>query len=378
MAYSVKTVVDRRTMRDFLRLPFRVYRGNPHWVPPLSSEVRRTLNASKNPYFADATLDLFVCASDGLPVSRAALVVNEAHCSKSGARAGFFGFFESFDDQDGVNTLFEAVERRCRERNVASLEGPFNPNHYSELGLLVDRYDEDQGFFEPYNPGYYHRLLAGAGFERGVTLFTGRNGDVRSYLRNRYGPPPPGSASPRGFVVRTFDPARMEEDLEKIRVVFNDAFSSNWNFLPASPEEHRFAAKYLKQITEPRLVTIVEHRGEPVGVLMCVLDVNPLLRRMNGRVGPLTYCRFLAGKRRLRTLVVYAVGIRKSYRRTRVFTLLLDSMRRMADSFDVMVCTWMHPANVISVSTASRVGLVPYKHLQMYAKNVTGRGGART
>jgi len=357
-------------MRDFLRLPFRVYRGNPHWVPPLATEVRRTLDPSKNPYFADATLDLYLVRAGGTAVARAALIVNEAHCRKAGVRAGFFGFFESLEDQEAVELLFAAVERRCRERGVTLLEGPFNPSHSSELGLLADRYDEDQGFFEPYNPSYYHRLLSGAGFQKGVLLFTGRNGDARSWLRAMYGPPPSGPPSAPGLVVRAFDPGRRDEDLEKIRLVFNDAFDRNWHFLPASPEEHRFAAKYLDLITEPPLVTIAEHRGIPVGVLLCVPDINPLLRRMNGRIRPLGYCRFLAGKKRIRTLIVYAVGIRKAYMRTRVFTLLLDSMRRMAESFDVLACTWMHPGNVMSVATAARVGLAPYKHLQMYEKEI--------
>jgi hypothetical protein len=167
----------------------------------------------------------------------------------------------------------------------------------------------------------------------------------------------------------------MDHDLERVRRVFNDAFASNWHFLPATAEEHRFAAKYLRVITEPELVTIVEHKGEPVGVLMCVLDINPLLRRMNGKAGPLKYLRFLDGKKRIRTLVVYAVGIRKAYKGTRVFTLLLESMRRMAESFDVMTCTWMHPDNPVSVATASRVGLIPHKHLQMYRKRIPTEEG---
>ena len=375
MDYEIKAVDDRRTMREFLGLPFRVYRDNPHWVPPLRAEVRRTLDTSKNPYFADATLDMYVCSCDGLPVARAALVVNREHCRKFNTRTGFFGFFESLDDQDCVNRLFAAIERRCRDLHVDTLEGPFNPNHYSELGLLADHYDEDQAFFEPYNPEYYHRLLSGAGFSKGETLFTGRNGDIRGYLRSRYGPPE--ETPPCGdYVVRSFNLSRLEEDLEEVRDVFNDAFSSNWHFLPAARQEHLFAAKYLRVITEPELVTIVEHRGRPVGVLMCVLDVNPLLRRMNGRVGPLKYIRFLRGKKRVRTLVLYAGGIRKSYQRTRVFTLLLESMRRMADAFDVLTCTWMHPGNKLSVATASRVGLVPHKHLQIYRKQISpGKGG---
>lgn len=376
MEYQVARIDDRRGLRDFFHLPFRVYRGNPHWVAPMTAECRRTLDPSKNPYFADATLDLFVCSSSGIPVSRVALVINREHCRRFNVRTGFFGFFESLDDQDAVGRLFSAVDRRCRERHIDGLEGPFNPNHYSELGMLADCFDEDQGFFEPYNPKYYHGLLEGAGFEKAECLFTGRNDDVRGYLRNRYGPPP-GLPSPGEYVVRSFNLSRMDGDLEKVREVFNDSFSANWHFLPATGEEHRFAAKYLRVITEPELVTIVEHRGNPVGVLMCVLDINPLLRPMHGRAGPLKYLRFLDAKKRIRTLVVYAVGIRKAYQGTRVFTLLLESMRRMADSFDVMTCTWMHPGNPLSVATASRIGLLPHKHLQMYRKNISSEEGGR-
>jgi len=377
MEYQVATVDDRRGLKGFLQLPFGVYRGNPHWVPPMTAECRRTLDTRKNPYFADATLELFVCSSGGFPVSRVALVISGAHCRKFNVWTGFFGFFESFDDQEAVGRLFAAVDRRCRERRLECLEGPFNPNHYSELGLLADCFDEDQGFFEPYNPPYYERLLAGAGFEKAECLFTGRNVDVRAYLRNRYGPPPELPA-PGEYVVRSFNLAHTGRDLERVREVFNDAFSSNWHFLPATAEEHRFAAKYLRAITEPELVTIVEHRGKPAGVLMCVLDINPLLRCMDGRTGPLKYLRFLDAKKRIRTLVVYAVGIRKAYQGTRVFTLLMDSMRRMADSFDVLTCTWMHPGNPLSVATAARVGLQPHKHLQMYRKDISSEeGGGR-
>jgi len=128
-------------------------------------------------------------------------------------------------------------------------------------------------------------------------------------------------------------------------------------------------------ITEPGLVTIVEHRGESVGVLLCVLDVNPALRRMEGSAGPVKYIRFLRDRKRIRTLVVYAVGIRKAYQGTRVFTLLLGSMRRMAERFDTLTCTWMHPANFLSVAAAQRIGLEEHKHLLIYRKRLGAAEG---
>ena len=369
MHYEVRAVGSGSGLRDFLRLPFAIYRGNPHWVPPMLAEVRRTLDTGKNPYFADASLDMFVCYGDGVPCARAALVVSGAHCRKFNVRTGFFGFFESVDETACSQKLFAEIERRALERGVDTLEGPFNPNHYSELGLLADHYDEDQGFFEPYNPPYYHNLLRNSGFEAGETLFTGRREAIREFMHERYGPPP-GEEAAGEYAVRCFNLSRMNGDLEEVRGVFNDAFESNWHFIAATAAEHEFAAKYLRMITEPGLVTIVEHRGKPVGVLMCVLDVNPALRRMSGTAGPLKYFRFLRDRKTLRTLVVYAVGIRQAYQGTRVFTLLLASMRRMEERFDTLTCTWMHPANTLSVATAARVGLEEHKHLLIYRKRL--------
>ncbi len=374
MGCTVEAVSDRRTLNDFLNLPSIVYRDDPRAVLPVRSSVKRVLDVRANPYFESASLDMFVVYREGRPVSRAVLVVSREHCRTFNERTGFFGFFESLDDREGAEALFSRIEGTARAQNVTALEGPFNPNHYSELGLLADHYDEEQGFFEPYNPPYYHRLLGEAGFVPTERLYTGRNDAVGPYLRKRYGPVPDPPA--RGdYTVRMFDLSRMDRDLECVRTVFNDAFAGNWHFLPASEREHRFSAKYLKLITEPRLVTIVEHRGTPAGVLMCVLDVNPLLRRMHGSAGPVKYVRFLSAKKRIRTLVVYAVGIRKGYRGTRVFTLLMDSLRRMADSFDVLTCTWIHPENVLSVKTAARVGLTPFKHLLIYRKDLPRSGG---
>jgi len=376
MRYEVREVSDRSGLRDFLHLPFVLYQGNPHWVPPLLAEVRRTLNTRKNPYFADASLEMFVCYDNGVPSARATLVVSEAHCRRFGVRTGFFGFFESVDDSACAASLFSELEHRASAHGVDTLEGPFNPNHYSELGLLADHFDEDQGFFEPYNPPYYHGLLEDAGFHKGESLFTGRREGICEYMRSRYGAPP-GVNPPGEYVVRNFDLSRLKSELEAVRGVFNDAFDSNWHFIPASTAEHRFAARYLRMITDPDLVTIVEHRGRPVGVLLCVLDVNPALKRMKGAAGPVKYIRFLRERRTIRTLVVYAVGIRKAYQGTRVYTLLFDSMRRIVDRYDALTCTWIHPGNFLSVATASRVGLEPRKHFVIYRKRLTNGIGGR-
>jgi hypothetical protein len=366
MGYAVRTVCDRQTMNDFLRLPWRIYDRDPQWVPPILTEVKRTLDPHRNPYFVDASLQLFVCYDDDVAVARTMLVIKQSQEERSGVKTGFFGFFEAMDDVRAVQFLFAKVRKQCEMSNVRQLEGPFNPTHYSELGVLVDGFDSPPSFFQAYNPEYYAKLLEGAGFSRVESLFTGRNEHVHKALLKWRGRNVPNEVM-GGYRLRHLDARMLDEELDIMRDVFNDAFSSNLHFLPVSKEEYRFSSRYLSLVTDPELIYLVEHHGKPVAVLMCVLDINPLLRRMNGKVGPFKYIRFCRERKKIRTLIVYAVGIKKAYQRTRLLFLLYGAMYSMASRFDRIECTWISEGNVLSARAATRLGMKANKRFAMYA-----------
>jgi hypothetical protein len=354
-------------MRDFLRLPTEIYHGDPSWVPPLSSEVRRTLDEERNPYFTKASVRLYVCYADDRPVARTAIVLNPEHWEKFGERVAFFGFFESMNDSEAVHFLFNEVEEAAENRGVTLLEGPFNPNHYSELGIQVDRFGTPPAFFQTYNPPFYPALLEAAGFCRIKTLHTRKNEHIREFVQEHYGNDfaTCGSA---GYTVRSFNMNDFEAELERIREVFNDAFYSNWHFLPLTREEYLFSAKFLNLVTFPELITIVELEGEPVGVLECVLDINPLLKRLSGKAGPIKYLNFLRARKQIRNLIIYAVGIKKAFQGTRVYKLLLDSMCSLALDYDTLETTWMSDENLLASRAAEHLGLQRYKEFSIYGK----------
>jgi hypothetical protein len=360
---------DRKTRKDFLRLPYLIYRDDPHWVPPLEREVRRTLSTRRNPYFATASLRLFVCYLGNAVAARTAIVISRQYEHRFGVRAAFFGFFESVDDPEAVHTLFHAVEEYCTQHGVQVVEGPFNPHHYSELGLQVSGFDRPPTFFQPYNPSYYRSLLEGIGFSVSATLHTSRNPTVKEYIQHRYGLPGEMEV-PEGYSLRHADMRRPDVELEVLRTVFNDAFSANWHYVPLNREEYRFASTFLRLITEPELITVIEHHGSPVGILMCVLDINPLLRELNGSVGPIKYLRFINERKKIKNLIVYAVGIRSSHHRTPVFKLLFEQMLRTAIQFETLETTWMSPSNRVIVKASERLGMKPDKQFAIYEKSL--------
>jgi hypothetical protein len=369
MPYSVVPVSDKRRLDEFLRLPFALYRGDPLWVPPLEAEVRRTLDPEGNPYFANAALRLFVCYRDKCPMARLAVVISSAHHLAFGVRAAFFGFFESANDEQAVTHLFAEAETYCRARNVEVLEGPFNPHHYSELGLQVDRFGTGPSFFQPYNPPYYPKLLEKAGYRISARLQTMANDDVGGDFSRRFGTLPAGTC-PNGYTVRSFSLANKARDLAFMREINNEAFAANWHFLPLSPEEYAFSAKFMSFVTRSDLIKFVEHHGRPVAVLHCVLDINPLLRRWNGAAGPVKLLRFFRGRRAVKTIIVFTVAIKKEYRHTDVSHLLVAEFCRMARPFARAETTWMPADSRSALQSAAILGMRPDKHFAIYAKEL--------
>jgi hypothetical protein len=369
MALNVKEITDQAGMRDFLNLPYRIYSEDPLWVPPVTSEICRTLDHRINPYFHHASRRLFICYRGKEPVARTAVVINKKHWDQQHRKSAMFGFFESVDDIDACRTLFEKVEHYCIRKGIECLEGPFNPNHYSELGLLTRNFTDPPLFFETYNPEYYISLLNQAGFHATRGMHTRINRDIANYVQGRY------DLSKRpvcmnGFKIRQFQLWNYRRDLENIRQINNDAFSGNWHFLPLSRDEYRFAGKYMFLVTAPHLVIIVEHNDEPVGVIQLTLNINNILRSLNGNAGIGDSLGFFWRRRQLKEIVIYAIGIKKAYQHSPVFMLILDAVCRILARYSVLSTTWMTDTNMAAIRASERLGLAPYKWFHIYEKKI--------
>lgn len=367
MDYRVEEIESERAEVDFLDLPEKIYRGDANWVAPIKAEVRRVLDSDKNPYFSEACLRRFICYRSAEPVARAAVVIDKRYWLRWGTKAATFGYFESEDDPEAADVLFGAVERYCREWGAEVLEGPFNPNHYSEVGMLIGPFDSPPRFFEPYNPAYYPKLLEDLGYRVQKRLHTRSNRWMST--ERTVGVSNPGLTSPGGgFTIRPFDLRRMSGDLERMRQVFNDAFLENWHFLPLSKEEYRFTSKYLFFVTQPRLVLIVERGREPVGVLSCALNINTVLQPYRGEIRTWQYPELLWKRRSIQEIIVYAAGIKRQYRGTDVREHMRNAMFDITRRYPLVATTWMTDDNVPPLRETSRWGLRPDRWFAIYEK----------
>jgi GNAT superfamily N-acetyltransferase len=316
---EVRPVSGRRELTAFIKLPFRLHRGTP-WVPPLISERRRFLDRSRNPYFEHAEAEYFLAWRDGRPVGRVTAQIDSRWDEFQGGNDAQFGFIEGEDDPEVFDALFEAAESWAREHGRQRLLGPMDFTTNDECGLLIEGYDLDPLILQPWHPPYYRDRLEDRGYEKTTDLLMWNLEMGELKQEDRFADAIHAVAdkveSEHGITVRNMRKSDLEAEMGRFMEVYNAAWAPNWGFVPITDEEVAFQAKNMKQILDERWAFIAERDGEVLGAALTLPDINQVTRKMNGRLLPVGWLRFLLGRRKIDRVRVFALGVKPEYQHT--------------------------------------------------------------
>lgn len=317
---EVRAVRSARDWAEFIDLPWRIYKGDPHWVPPLRIAVRDQLDVEKNPFFKHAFMNAFLAVRGGEVVGRIVGVVDENHNRFHNESTAMFGFFECIDDQGVSEALFGAVQKWSLDRGMTLLRGPINLSTNFESGLLVEGFQDTPSVMMNYNPPYYEKLIEKAGFSKAKDLLA-YNVDQASRFSERLLAQSERLKANESVRFRTVNMRKFDEEVERINEVYNDAWEQNWGFVPMNPEEFRHMAKDMKAIVDPELLLIAEVRGEVAGFGLALPDVHQAFKKIpDGKLLPTGLLKLLwntKGPGRKNTISrcrILTLGIKKAYR----------------------------------------------------------------
>jgi ribosomal protein S18 acetylase RimI-like enzyme len=375
MAVSIEALSrSKRDLHRFFDVADRIYRGDPNWVPPLRDDVARVF-ADKNPFFRHAEMQLFVARRENEDVGRIAAILDRNHNEFHGEKTGFFGFFESENDRAVSDALLGAAAEWTRKRGMEILRGPANPSLNDEAGLLVEGFETPPVLMMTYNPRYYPTLLEEAGFRKAKDL-------LASWFE--IGPEPLAHLvrinerfrrRNRDIEVRKVSKGSLKADLPKIRDVYNAAWEKNWGFVPMTSEEMDFMAARLKPLLDENFLFLAEARKpdgslEPVGFMLSLPDYNTAIRPLGGRLLPFGWLKFLLGVKKIRTLRVVTLGLKKDYRMRGIQSLMFEEGLKAALKRGLTGCevSWMLEDNDLVLRSVKLWGGRLYKTYRMYDK----------
>jgi GNAT superfamily N-acetyltransferase len=324
-ALEVRPVASKQELNTFIKLPWRLYRNEPNWVPPLLFDRKRFFDRDRNPFFEHAEVEFFLAWRDQTPVGRITAHIDRHFNEFQHHDWGMFGFFECENDVQAANALLGAAEEWLRARGRDRMVGPMDFTTNDECGVLVDGYDLLPTVLTNWQHPYYPRLIEGAGLTKAMDLYMWTlQVSERSAVHPAIWRAAADVERKYGITVRAMRKKDMEAEIGRFLEVYNAAWERNWGFVPLTEEEVRHYAKDLKPVLDENWAFIAEKDGEPVAAGLTLPDYNQVLIHLNGRLLPFGWAKALWYRRKIDRVRVFALGVKPEYQHTGIGAKLYE------------------------------------------------------
>lgn len=376
---EISQVQSKADYKAFLNLPYRLYKGEPHWRPPLRFERAAQMDPKKNPSLSGFDMTFLLARQSGQTVGRLAVFLNPEHLAQHDKTAGHFGHLDTEADPAIATALLEAGADILRGKGMRTMSGPYNCSVNEDCGLLIDGFDTPPVIFMPYGRPDYPKTLEALGFAKAK--------DLHAYMAdlNTAAPRPKIAIKMAQYAEEhaevTLRPLRandLKSEIELVMDIFNDAWSENWGFLPFRDDQIAHMAKEIKPLLNKNLFWVGEIRGEPQGFILMIPDLNDLIADMDGKLFPFGWAKLLYRLKitKPRRGRVPLMGVRKAWHGKRLglamTTALCERVFAEAKAMGIKETelSWILEDNISMIRIIQAAGGEHYKTYRIYEKAI--------
>ena len=365
----MKPVESRREQKQYVQLAWDLYRGDENWTPPLRQNLKELVGFRPHPFHDVADVRTWIALRDGQVCGRIAGIINHVHNEKYHEKRGFFGFFESVDDPQVAHGLFDAVRQWFAEQGIHQIRGPVNPSLNYEVGLLIAGFDSPPTFMMTYNPPYYARLIESYGFGKAqdlaafwghVKMLSTLDQKLEFVVRE----------ATRRFDIRlrTLNRKRFKEDIETFLHIYNASLEGTWGFTPLSDREMQHMSGALRHLIVPELTTAAEVDGRVVAAVFGLLDYNPRIKLIDGRLFPFGFIRLLTRRKQIKRIRLISTNVLPEYQRWGLGVVILSRLVPIALEWGIQEAefSWVLETNHLSYKSLQRGGAKLTKTYRIY------------
>jgi hypothetical protein len=362
---EVIEVESSRQLKAFIMLPFRLYKDEPYWVPPLISERQQFFDKEKNPFYRGAKTKLFLAMKGGEIVGRIATCINYYHNEFHMDKVGFFGFFETIDDFEVASKLLKVAMITLKSEGMEIMRGPMNFSTNHEIGFLIEGFDKPPTVMNPYNKPYLPKLAEKFGLKKVM--------DLNAYLVSKDIPMPERQIKivqkikERNKIrIRSANLSKFDEEVRLINQIYNQAWVHNWGFVPMPEDEFFHMGKSLKEIVDEDLLLIAYVDDEPAAFSMAVPDVNQILIDLNGRLFPFGILKVLWNtkiRKKITGVRMLTMGVIPKFQKRGIDNLFFVEtyLKGIEKGYQWAELSWILETNELMNRAAANMGAVLHK-----------------
>ena len=365
-------VHDKRSLNDWMRLPWRIYRDDPNWIPHLKQDVAKVFDPGKNKLLRDGEAERWVLYDDaGVPIGRVAAFINAKTAHTEAQPTGGMGFFECINDQKAADILLDASRDWLKERGMEAMDGPINLGDRNMFwGLLVENFTDPPLYGTNYNPPFYKDLLERYGFQEYFKqLFFKRSAleGVSPLFHRKYRQ----LMNEPGYRVTDARGRSVAQIAEDFRTVLNAAWVDHDNFKPMEQATALKIVKSMKPVMDPRLVVFVYHDDRAIAMYISLPELNEIFRYVNGDLNWWGKLKFLWHKRTgtVKNMTGIVFGVAKEYQgKGFEGVLIVYAEKHIVEKklYRDTVLTWIGDFNPKMIRVCQNLGAENYRTLATY------------
>lgn len=372
-AIQIRPVTTPADNQMFLDVPAQVYANDPHWVPPIRSDVAKQLGPD-NSFRQYGQLQQFIALAPeaGQAVGRIVAAVNQRLIEREDQAVGLFGFFECIAEFAVAQALLQAACQWLQQQGMAIARGPIDLSTHNNCLFLADGFEAPPALMMPYNPPYYPEFMQQDGWSKAK--------DAYAYDLPLDQPLPAEFEKAYRIACKSginFRPLRtkgaeFEQDCINLYHLFNKAFAHNWSSTPRTQAEFLAEAKSLQSLVDPDIFPIAEYNGEMIGFFMGLPDYNVALKHVGGRLNWWGILKFLWYRRQIDRARMIALCSLPEYRRKMVppalIYLVMQGGTQKDKPYKQAELSWVYADNLSSRKLIEATGAEIYKTYRIYQK----------
>ena len=317
---------DKKQMRKFLTLPYKIYSSTSVWVPPIYYDIQRIFDRKRNPFYKHGDAVFLLAEEQGEVIGRLAVLRNDNYVSFNKDPSAFFYLFECINDRKAALELFEVGSHWATKQGLKRLFGPRGFSVFDGLGMLVEGFEYRPAFGLPYNPPYYPELIESAGFSLHSELLSGYMDDSIEFPE-KVKIVAELAIKRRDLRIADF---RSKRSIRKfapyLKEMHNASFNEHDGNIPLTDDDVKALADQMLWFADPTLIKIVMKGESPVGFLFAYPDISAAVQKTRGRLFPFGWIHMLLELSRTEWININGAGMVAGYRGSGGTAILFNEM----------------------------------------------------
>ncbi|UFH46149.1 GTP cyclohydrolase [Flavobacterium galactosidilyticum] len=370
---TIQEAKTKSELKEYIKFPFKLYKNNKNWVPPLITDELEGFDKEKNPAFETAEAYFYVAKRNNEIVGRITAIINWSEVNDQQKKKVRFGWFDVIDDIEVTKALLEKVYELGRKHNLEYVEGPIGFSNLDKVGVLTEGFEEIGNMITWYNNPYYANHFEELGYVKEKEYIESKFPfsnvkpeffeKANDLVKRRY------SLNPLNFKTT----AEVMPHVDKMFDLFNASYASLSSFVAISDSQKEYFKKKYISFINPEFIKFVEDKDHNIVAFSIVMpSFTEALQKANGKLFPFGFLHLLKAKKHSKDVIFYLIGVLPEYQNKAVTAVIFKEYYETFKEKGIVNCfrTPELADNAASINLWKHFNTVVHKRRCTYRKDL--------